>query len=472
MLAPMRAVAACLALVGGAALAAPPVAPPGAPPSAAPLAAAPRIVVAFANTPQTTLGPAGTTGSRYGGDGYHLGQSARQQARRVARSYALREVASWPIKVLSMHCVVYEITDGRPVPEVLAALSKDQRVLLAQPLNEFRTLTAPSPPGPAAPAPSAPAPASPAPPAAPTQPTRSASAAPSYNDPLYDLQTNLLTLGIARAHERSQGAGIRVALIDTGVDTRHPDLAGRIIGTQTFVGTLGAPRERAPSTALLRHGTAMAGVIAAVANNHIGIVGIAPQAELEVFEACWQLSPDSDTAACNTFTLARALAAVLASGAPLVNLSVGGPSDPLLTALVERGLARGMTFVGAYGAPGEGFPSSIHGVLAAAASERPLPAGAFGAPAERVMTLRPGGEYDFESGTSVAAAELTGVIALLMSASSVRLSAPAIESLLGAASSSAAAPAADPPLIVDAAAALARLDAAHVAASGSSRAAH
>lgn len=466
MRAPMRAVAACLALIGGAALAAPPAVPPAAPPVASPVAApaatAPRIVVAFSNAPQTMLGPAGTTGSRYGGDGYHLGQSARHQARRVARVYALREVASWPIKVLSMHCVVYEITNGRPVPEVLAALSKDQRVLLAQPLHEFHTLTAPPPP----------APASPAPPAAPPQPTGSALAAPSYNDPLYDLQTNLLTLGIARAHERSQGAGIRVALIDTGVDTHHPDLAGRVLGTQSFLGTLGAPRARAPSSAFLRHGTAMAGVIAAVANNHVGIVGIAPQAQLEVFEACWQLRPDSDSAACNTFTLARALAAALASGAPLVNLSVGGPSDPLLTALVERGIAHGVTFVGACGGACEGFPSSIQGVLAAAASEQPLPAGAFGAPAERVMTLRPGGEYDLESGTSVAAAELTGVIALLMSASSVRLSTPAIKSLLGAASSPAPAPASDPPLIVDAAAALARLDAAHVAASGSSRAAH
>lgn len=445
MRAPMRAVAACLALIGGAALAAPPAAPPGASPVAAPAATAPRIVVAFANAPQTMLGPAGTTGSRYGGDGYHLGQSARQQAHRLARVYALRELASWPIKVLSMHCVVYEITDGRPVPEVLAALSKDERVLLAQPLNEFRTLTAAAPPATAS-------------------PTGSTAAAPSYNDPLYDLQTNLRTLGIARAHERSQGAGIRVALIDTGVDTHHPDLAGRVLSTQTFLGTLGAPRARAPSGAFLRHGTAMAGVIAAVANNHIGIVGIAPQAQLEVFEACWQLRPDSDTAACNTFTLARALAAALASGAPLVNLSVGGPSDPLLTALVERGIAHGMTFVGACGGACEGFPSSIQGVLAAAASEQPLPAGAFGAPAERVMTLRPGGEYDFESGTSVAAAELTGVIALLMSASSARLSAPAIRSLLGAA--------ADPPLIVDAAAALGRLDAAHMAASGSSGAAH
>ena len=66
-----------------------------------------------------------------------------------------------------------------------------------------------------------------------------------------------------------------------------------------------------------------------------------------MFEACWQLQPDNDAAACNTFTLAQALAAALASGAPLVNLSIAGPSDPLLSALIEQGMKRGITFIGA-----------------------------------------------------------------------------------------------------------------------------
>jgi len=415
-----RAAVVCLALLGGTALAAPPTAPP------------PRIVVAFANEPHMTPGPAGTTGSHYGGDGYRVAQNAQQQARRVAAAYSLRPVASWPIKALSMHCVVYEITDGRPVSEVLAALSKDTRVVLAQPLQEFHTLG------------------------------DSPAAGTPYNDPLYDLQTNLLTLGIARAHERAQGAGVRVALIDTGVDARHPDLAGRIVRTHSFLAT------RAPAASFLRHGTAMAGLIAAVANNHIGIVGIAPQAQLEVFEACWQLRPDSDAAACNTFTLAEALAAALASGAPLINLSVAGPADPLLSALVQTGLKRGVTFVGAANAADD-FPTAIPGVIAASGSERPLPPGALGAPAEHVLTLRPGAQYDFESGASVAAAELTGVIALLMSASSTRLATNTIVSLLSEAAAGAASVAADP---VDVTAALARLDARQHRGSVAVRATH
>jgi subtilisin family serine protease len=332
-------------------------------------------------------------------------------------------VRSWPIQVLSMHCVVFEIANGRPVAEVVAALSRDSRVALAQPLQEFHTLTA------------------------------AGSTAAPYNDPLYDLQTNIAALGIARAHERVQGAGVHIALIDTGVDLGHPDLHGASVRSHSLL-------DSAAPAASLRHGTAMAGLIAAVANNHIGIVGIAPRAQVDVFEACWQLAPGNDAAACNTFTLARALAAALASGAALVNLSFAGPADPLLTALVQAGLKRGVTFVGAAAGPDAPFPTGIAGVITATGSEQAQSAGATGAlaaPSQRVMTLRPGGEYDFESGTSVAAAELTAVMALLMSASPTRLSTATLVSLLSGPTPVHAS--AQP--VVDVNAALARLDALH-----------
>lgn len=370
--------------------------PAATPPSLPDSGPLPRIVVGFANGPHTAPAAAGATGSRYVGQGYLASQTARLQARRVASAYALRPVASWPIQALSMHCVVFEITNGRPVAEVLAALAHDARVVLAQPLQEFHTLTDAQPAG------------------------------VSYNDPLYSLQTNLVTLGIARAHERTQGEGVRVALIDTGVDRAHPDLAGRVLDSHSYV----SGRPQGP--AWLRHGTAMAGVIAAVANNHLGIVGIAPRARLEVFEACWQVAADRDGAACNTFTLAQALAGALASGAPIINLSLAGPEDPLLAALVQAGLKRGITFVGASAGEQAPFPASIAGVIAASASEHPLPAGALAAPAEHVLTLRPGGQYDFESGSSVAAAELTGVLALLLSAAPARPAGTSLEELLRA----------------------------------------
>jgi subtilisin family serine protease len=387
-------------------------------------------VVTFANPQHSPPRPAGATGSHYGGDGYLVGQGAMREAQRVAAAYSLRPVASWPIQLLSVHCVVFEITNGRPVAEVLAAMSKDSRVALAQPLQEFHTLS------------------------------DATTAPPPYNDPLYDLQTNLGALGIARAHERAQGAGVRIALIDTAVDTTHPDLGGRIVRTHSFV-----PTPAHGSAA--RHGTAMAGVIAAVANNHVGIVGIAPRAQVEVFEACWQLAPTQDAAACNTFTLARALAAAIASSAPLVNLSVAGPADPLLTALVEAGLKRGVTFVGAAAGSDAPFPTAISGVITAAASEEPPPPGALAAPARNVMTLRPGAEYDFTSGTSVATAEVTGVIALLLSASTGHLSSAEVLTLMRA-------DGADQPggAAVDVNAALARLAATQSRAAVAARGTH
>lgn len=352
-----------------------------------------RVVVTFANEPRQSPSPAGGTGRRYTGDGYLLAQSAHNQAKHVASKYSLREVANWPIRSLSIHCVVYEIPDDRSVRSVVEALSKDSNVTLAEPLSEFHTLS-------------------------------DTKAVAPYNDPLYDLQTNLPALGIAAAHEHAQGAGVRIALIDTGVDTRHPDLRGRIAHTRSFVDM------RATTAGSYRHGTAMAGLIAAVANNHVGIVGIAPLAQLEVFEACWQLQPDSDEAVCNTFTLAKALAAALDSGSQLINMSIAGPSDPLLSALIEAAMKRGVTFVGAAAEPADAFPTGVPGVIAAQGMQRSVRLDAFSIPATHILTLRPEGQYDFESGTSVAAAELTGMIALLLSSTGSRLSTTSIVSLL------------------------------------------
>ncbi|HZO23531.1 MAG TPA: S8 family serine peptidase [Steroidobacteraceae bacterium] len=354
-------------------------------------AAGPLIVVTFANQPYRSAPRAGTTGHRYAGDRYGISLDAHERARRIAALYSLHEMASWPIKELAVHCVVYEIPDSRSVKEVLSALTKDPRVSLAQPMQEFHTLTQ-SQPGDA------------------------------YNDPLYGLQTNLAALNIAAAHQRTEGEGVRIGLIDTGVDTAHPDLLERITGTHSFINS------SVISASSFRHGTAMAGLIGAVANNHVGMVGIAPRAQIEVFEACWQLKPDADEAACNTFTLAKALAAAIEAHLPLVNLSIAGPPDPLLSALVQSGLQRGMIFVGAM-TDAAAFPTNIDGVIGVGSSEHAQTRATLVAPATHVLTLRPQGQYDFVSGTSVATAEMTGVIALLLSANA-RLSVDSVVSVL------------------------------------------
>jgi len=111
-------------------------------------------------------------------------------------------------------------------------------------------------------------------------------------------------------------------------------------------------------------------------------------------------------------------------------MSIAGPQDPLLASLVDVAIKRGVTFVGAAAEPADAFPTGIAGVIAAQGQQRSLKADAFAIPANHILTLRPDGQYDFESGTSVAAAELTGVIALLMSSSDTRMATDSIVSLL------------------------------------------
>jgi hypothetical protein len=115
------------------------------------------------------------------------------------------------------------------------------------------------------------------------------------------------TLSVSGAHRWASGRGVRVGIIDTGVDLRHRELGGKVVATADFVA-----RDR--RTFLTdRHGTAVAGVIAASVNNHLGIVGVAPDAALVAAKACWYEPGDrlQITAVCSSFTLARALAFAL-----------------------------------------------------------------------------------------------------------------------------------------------------------------
>jgi subtilisin family serine protease len=198
-----------------------------------------------------------------------------------------------------------------------------------------------------------------------------------------------------------------------------------------------------------RHGTAVAGVIAALTNNGLGIVGVAPAAELLALKACWQERPDAP-AVCNTLTLAEALAFAIQKRARIINLSLTGPSDPLLARLVGRALEQGILVLGASAALSNedaGFPLSVAGVIAVAdaddpdrlahagalrpttnsgsrppANNDPQPAATsnpparplLAAPGREVLTLAPGGRYDYVSGASISAAMVSGVVALVL----------------------------------------------------------
>jgi subtilisin family serine protease len=348
------------------------------------------IVVTIRNPVSLPITRAASTPRGYDSVGaYSAGAVVRSKSRAIAADFHLREVSRWPIALLGVHCLVYAVPEKADPDQLLAVLARDPRVESVQPLQSFAT------------------------------------ASNHYNDPYSTLQRNVEQMSVAEAHELSRGAGIRVAVIDTGAAVDHPDLPTNVL-TRNFVDNDARSfREDA-------HGTAMAGIIAAVPNNGVGIVGIAPDVKLLLFKACWRASLTGTKAACNSFTLAQALAAAIEAHADIINLSLSGPSDPLLTRLVDRAVDAGIIVVGAVAMDGlrSTFPTNIGTVIAVDAIESSRASSSvLRAPGRDVISLAPDGHYDFYSGSSLATAEVSGLIALLRS-QRPRLTAREAEALL------------------------------------------
>jgi hypothetical protein len=358
-----------------------------------------RYIVAGVNNEEPA--PAGHAGSSPKGYDsltlYGPTSRAAEQLRGLERDYGLREITAWPIAPLHMHCAVLELSPGADRTTVLAALSQDRRVRIAQPLQTFTTQTA------------------------------------VYDDPYVGLQRGFQLMDVPDAHTWSVGERIQIAIIDTGADTRHRDLRGVVVQVGNFVDSDAEQFRRD------RHGTELAGIIAAVANNREGIVGIAPGARLHVFKACWQLHEDADAARCNSFTLAQALTAALDARVQIVNLSLSGPADPLLRELIREGLRRGIVFIGAApsrAASGDGAAKGDDDLLALDGVIEVANGGIQGelgtplrAPGREILTLLPDDHYDFASGTSLSTAHVTGAVALLL-ARNPKLTAAAVYQLL------------------------------------------
>lgn len=318
---------------------------------------------------------------------YGVSPAARRELRALADDYRLREVDAWPIAALGVHCAVFELPKDVAASEALRQLARDRRVESVQPLNAFNTLS-------------------------------------MTNDPYRDLQRNLDAMRVDEAHQWSRGEKVRIAVVDTGIDAAHPDLAGRISVQRNLVD------DRTPTKGE-GHGTAVAGVIAALDNNKEGITGVAPAASLIGLKACWPSDASVGASVCNTFTLAKALAAALDEKSDIVNLSLGGPTDPLLQRLVEFGAKRGVIYVGAMPQGEAGFPCNVSRVICVGSAGTPSPVPQLFAPGAEVLTLIPNGRYDFLSGSSLAAASVSASIALLK-AKDAEITADTARQLLGA----------------------------------------
>jgi len=340
-----------------------------------------QVLVTVLNPTASSIGRAGTTRKGYdGATRYVVSPIARKRAEQIEEDHHLHRVAEWPITTLGVHCIVFEVPVDAKRDQVLAELRADPHVESAQPMQTFSTRTSP--------------------------------AEAKYDDPYFGLQPGLAAMDIEGAHLRSLGEKVRVAIIDTGVDTAHPELSGRV---GEDVDLVGDSREPPPAE---QHGTAVAGVIGAIANNGQGIVGVAPQAHLLALRACWQSAREDGAviATCNSFTLARALGRAIDDRASVINLSLAGPPDSLLERLVTRAIDDGAIVVGARPedpVARNGFPASVPGVIAVDSAEASNPDSGICAPGRDVLTLRPHGGYDFDSGSSLAAAQVSGVVALL-----------------------------------------------------------
>ncbi len=294
----------------------------------------------------------------------------------LARTYGMKRVADWPLGSLDIRCLVFEVADPARRDTIIAALAREQFVESAQRLSGFTT--------------------------------SGEAARGGYNDPYRNLQPALDTMQVVESHRWATGKGVRVAVIDTGLDTEHPDLRERVVGIRNFVdrdgGTFNADV----------HGTAVAGVIAAASNNGVGLVGVAPEADVLGLKACWQLDRGGR---CSTFTLAKALNFAIEQQVDVINLSLGGPPDELLGRLIAKALESNILVVGAVNpdAP-SGFPSGVEGVIAVANATAPRSADAadvLSAPGNQVLSARPNADYDFYTGSSYSAAHVTGLAALI-----------------------------------------------------------
>ncbi|WP_313540146.1 S8 family serine peptidase [Sphingomonas sp.] len=315
-------------------------------------------------------------GSGYGG-GYGEDQSAaarRRIASAVAKRNGLRLAGNWPMPIIGVDCFILTVPKGRAAAEAAAQVARDSAVEWSEPIETFEAQGDPTP-----------------------------------NDPLYRAQPVARAWHLAMLHRTATGRGARIAVIDSQVDARHPDLAGQVAIERNFVDGAGVAAER--------HGTGIAGVIAARPDNGVGIVGIAPGAKLLALRACAEQGAGAATL-CDSLSLARALSFAVEQHADVINLSLAGPPSRLLETLLRIGVARGATVVAAYDPklPGGGFPASMPGVVAVAETAVGQAGGPYAAPGRDIPTTQPGGRWYLASGSSYAAAEVSGLIVLIREA--------------------------------------------------------
>jgi subtilisin family serine protease len=297
----------------------------------------------------------------------------------LARRHRLTPVETQQIALIGTTYHRWRIGDGRSVPEVIRALEADGAVRTAQPNYRF-TLAQSLP-----------------------------AAGRGQTDPSLSYASGKLHL--AEAHRLATGNKVLVAVIDSGIDTAHPELADAVAASYDAVAPAGPPN---------LHGTGMAGAIVARSQ----MTGSAPGARLLAIRA---FSGDEEKSEATTVSLLKSIDWAVAHGARVINMSFAGPYDPDISRGIAAARQKGVVLVAAAGNAGPKspplYPAADKNVIAVTATnskDQLLPQAnrgrhiAVAAPGVDVIVPAPGQGYQLSTGTSVAAAEVSGIVALLI----------------------------------------------------------
>jgi thermitase len=181
-------------------------------------------------------------------------------------------------------------------------------------------------------------------------------ATPAANDPLYSQQWGLPDIGAPAAWAQTEGSGVSIAIIDTGIDATQPDLTGRVVLYKNYV-TPGASAADDEG-----HGTHVAGIAAATRNNGIEGAGTAPKATLYAFKVL-----DSTGSGDDASVAAAIRDAVDLTPCRIISMSLGGPSgSQTLSSAVAYAESKGAIVIAAAGNDGvttASYPAAYAGVV-------------------------------------------------------------------------------------------------------------